>query len=174
MAYANSAVQKKKPRPVGRPRLHPLEAKLDSVAEGALLKKTQRELAELRRDALLGKLVPIAETADKWEGILRTVRGMILALPARIHADMPHLTFEDVETIRRVVRQVLTETSQIAPEEITQAKRETVKAGAAYNFDRMKRERPDLAERVASGELSVSAAAVEAGYRKPPKNAFAV
>ena len=34
---------------------------------------------------------------------------------------------------------------------------------------RLKRDRPDLAERVVSGEISANAAAIQAGFRKPPK-----
>lgn len=39
--------------------------------------------------------------------------------------------------------------------------------GSAYHMRRLERERPDLADRVDHGELSVRAAAVEAGFRKP-------
>jgi len=37
----------------------------------------------------------------------------------------------------------------------------------AYTLDRLKRERPDLFDRVCAGELSPNAAAIEAGWRKP-------
>ena len=40
--------------------------------------------------------------------------------------------------------------------------------GATYALRRLKRDRPDLAERVMSGELSANAAAIEAGFRKKP------
>jgi hypothetical protein len=39
---------------------------------------------------------------------------------------------------------------------------------AAYLVARLKRDAPDLAAKVASGELSANAAAIEAGFRKPP------
>lgn len=38
----------------------------------------------------------------------------------------------------------------------------------AYTLDRLKRERPDLFERVAAKKISANAAAIEAGFRKPP------
>lgn len=38
----------------------------------------------------------------------------------------------------------------------------------AYTLDRLKRERPDLFKRVVAKELSANAAAVTAGWRKPP------
>jgi hypothetical protein len=37
-----------------------------------------------------------------------------------------------------------------------------------YALKRLKRDRPDLAEKVIAGELSTNAAAIEAGFRKPP------
>jgi hypothetical protein len=36
----------------------------------------------------------------------------------------------------------------------------------AYTLDRLRRERPDLFERVKAGEFSANAAAIEAGFRK--------
>jgi hypothetical protein len=39
---------------------------------------------------------------------------------------------------------------------------------ATYALRRLKRDRPDLAEKVITGELSANAAAIEAGFRKPP------
>ena len=44
----------------------------------------------------------------------------------------------------------------------------TVGRGVTYTLRRLKRDRPDLLERVVSGELSANAAAVEAGFRKRP------
>lgn len=38
-----------------------------------------------------------------------------------------------------------------------------------YTKLRLKRDRPDLYERVINGDLSANAAAIEAGFRKPPK-----
>ena len=38
----------------------------------------------------------------------------------------------------------------------------------AYTLDRLDRERPDLLAKVGKGELSANAAAIEAGFRKPP------
>lgn len=39
----------------------------------------------------------------------------------------------------------------------------------AYTVSRLKRERPDLFDRVVNGELSANAAAIEAGWRKKPE-----
>ena len=40
--------------------------------------------------------------------------------------------------------------------------------GVTYTLRRLKRDRPDLLDRVAAGELSANAAAVAAGFRKVP------
>lgn len=44
--------------------------------------------------------------------------------------------------------------------------------GKEYIIGRLKRDRPDLAERVLTGEMSASVAAVEAGFRKRPVTFF--
>jgi hypothetical protein len=44
----------------------------------------------------------------------------------------------------------------------------TVGTTATNTLRRLKRDRPDLAERVVAGEISANAAAIEAGFRKPP------
>ena len=48
-----------------------------------------------------------------------------------------------------------------------------IKTKGGTNLDytklRIKRDRPDLYERVINGDLSANAAAIEAGFRKPPK-----
>jgi hypothetical protein len=41
--------------------------------------------------------------------------------------------------------------------------------GSTYLLRRLKRDRPDLAERVIAGEMSANAAAIEAGFRKKAK-----
>lgn len=41
----------------------------------------------------------------------------------------------------------------------------------AYTLTRLESERPDLYERVCRKELSANAAAIEAGFRKPPGEA---
>jgi hypothetical protein len=41
--------------------------------------------------------------------------------------------------------------------------------GKTYTLRRLARDRPDLLDRIESGELSANAAAIEAGFRKPPQ-----
>ena len=44
------------------------------------------------------------------------------------------------------------------------------KASQRHHLARLRRDRPDLAERVIAGDLSASAAAIEAGFRRPMKS----
>ena len=43
---------------------------------------------------------------------------------------------------------------------------------AEYTLARLKRDHPKLAEKVVKGEMSANAAAIEAGFRKPPLTPF--
>ena len=86
-------------------------------AEAIALKKATRELVEIRRDAIARKLIPIEDIHDAWGAVVRNVRQMMLAIPARCQEEMPHLRFEDFEKFRSIVRAVLTEVAQIMPEQ---------------------------------------------------------
>ena len=84
-------------------------------AESTALKKATRELVEIRRDALARKLISIEDLKEGWGKIIRIVRGLVMAIPARCQAEMPHLKLEDFEKFRSIVRDVLTEASQVMP-----------------------------------------------------------
>ncbi len=79
------------------------------------MKRATRELVELRRDALLRKLISIEELTDAWGEIVRSVRQLAVSIPARCQEAMPHLRFEDFETFRKIVREVLTEPRRSRP-----------------------------------------------------------
>jgi phage terminase Nu1 subunit (DNA packaging protein) len=83
--------------------------------EAAALKRATRELVELRRDTLARKLISREDITDAWGAIIRTIRAMVLAIPARCQEKMPHWSFEDIESIRSIVRAILTEASTIMP-----------------------------------------------------------
>jgi phage terminase Nu1 subunit (DNA packaging protein) len=85
--------------------------------EAAALKKATRELVEIRRDAILKKLIPIEDIRDAWGTIVRNVRAMVLSIPGRCREEMPHLSFEDFEKFRSIVRAVLTEAAGVMPDE---------------------------------------------------------
>jgi phage terminase Nu1 subunit (DNA packaging protein) len=89
---------------------------LNAVDENARLKIVQRNL-ELKNAALEGTLVSVADLTDAWGAIVRTIKAMVLSIPARCQEEMPHLRFEDFEKFRLIVRAVLTEASEIMPDE---------------------------------------------------------
>jgi phage terminase Nu1 subunit (DNA packaging protein) len=93
------------------------EGGLNNVAEAAALKKATRELVEIRRDAILKKLIPIEDIRDAWGTIVRNVRAMVLSIPGRCREEMPHLSFEDFEKFRSIVRAVLTEAAGVMPDQ---------------------------------------------------------
>jgi phage terminase Nu1 subunit (DNA packaging protein) len=64
------------------------------------------------------KLIPIEDVVDAWGAIVRNVRQMMMAIPARCQEEMPYLRFEDFEKFRSIVRAVLTEAAQIMPEQV--------------------------------------------------------
>jgi phage terminase Nu1 subunit (DNA packaging protein) len=90
---------------------------LNAVDENARLKIVQRKNYELKNAALEAKLISIPELTDAWGAIVRTIKAMILSLPAAYHEKLPHLPFEDVETIRKVAHKVLAEASRMMPDE---------------------------------------------------------
>jgi terminase small subunit / prophage DNA-packing protein len=89
---------------------------LNAVDENARLKIVMRQNYEFKNAALEGKLISLPELTDSWGAIVRTIKAMILSLPARYHEKLPHLPFEDVETIRKVTHKALAETSRMLPE----------------------------------------------------------
>jgi phage terminase Nu1 subunit (DNA packaging protein) len=93
------------------------ESRLDNIAESAALKRATRELIEIKRDAIGRKLISIEELTDAWQAILRNVRGLALSIPSRLQEAMPHLNFEDFETVRRVIHAALNDASEYLPEE---------------------------------------------------------
>jgi terminase small subunit / prophage DNA-packing protein len=89
---------------------------LNAVDENARLKIAMRKNYELKNAALEGRLISIAEMTDAWSAIVRTIKAMVLSIPARCQEKMPHLKIDDYETFRVVVREVLTEAATIMPD----------------------------------------------------------
>lgn len=69
-----------------------------------------REAADklaLQNAAARGELVPAKDVASAWAGVLRDVRAMLLAVPSRCGASLPHLTPHDVTAIDREIKSAL-------------------------------------------------------------------
>lgn len=73
------------------------------------LVREQADREGIRNATARGELVSAAEVEARWTSILTDVRSATLALPARIHSAMPHLSAADVVTIDRAVRDMLSE-----------------------------------------------------------------
>lgn len=82
------------------------------TAERARLAKEQADHAALKNAALRRELVPAAEVAATWGGIVRQVRSRLLAVPARLRQGLAHLTARDVEAIDAEIRRALEELSE--------------------------------------------------------------
>lgn len=79
------------------------------TAERLRLVREQADRAELQNRALRGELVPAAEVEAEWAAIATALRARLLAMPARVHQRLPHLTVAEVAALDREVRDALTE-----------------------------------------------------------------
>lgn len=69
--------------------------------------QARAELHEIKVHMLKGDLIEIADVRRTWEGIARDVQAAVLAVPARLLAERPSLTPEDVAAIDAALRQAL-------------------------------------------------------------------
>ena len=90
---------------------------LNAVDENARLKIVQRKNYELKNATLEGSLVNMDDLTEAWGVVVGTIKAMVLSIPSRCQEKLPHLPFEDVETIRKVAHKVLAETSRMMPNE---------------------------------------------------------
>lgn len=81
----------------------------DVVKENALLKQSQRSLAELKAARLRGDLVSRAEIFPLWAEAVKDFRAIVLSMPARAQAALPHLVPSEVEALKRTAREALNE-----------------------------------------------------------------
>ena len=79
------------------------------AAELAQLKAAQRQLVEMKIAQMRGDTISVAETELLWGTLVRDVRSMILSLPVRAKGELPHLLPSEIEVLKRVARQMLTE-----------------------------------------------------------------
>ena len=79
------------------------------TAQRLRLVREQADRAELQNRALRGELVPAADVEAEWAAVATALRARLLALPARVHQRLPHLTAAEVAALDREVRDALTE-----------------------------------------------------------------
>lgn len=87
------------------------DGKIDVVAEGALLKRVQREEVELRIAKLKGSLIELADVEPTWERIVMVVRQHVLRIPSLARQRISTLTGQDAKILDELVRSVLEEAS---------------------------------------------------------------
>jgi phage terminase Nu1 subunit (DNA packaging protein) len=78
------------------------------VTERRRLLKSQADLAETRSKIDDGALVETAVVLDRWSTRLRGVRSLVMAVPSRASARIPHMTKSDVNQLDDIVRAKLT------------------------------------------------------------------
>jgi phage terminase Nu1 subunit (DNA packaging protein) len=79
-----------------------------AVSGRARLAMAQAEAQEMKNRLARRELVPESEVEAAWSEIVLRTRTAILAQPARLSAELPHLTRHDVSTIDRSLRDALT------------------------------------------------------------------
>jgi phage terminase Nu1 subunit (DNA packaging protein) len=80
-----------------------------TVNERLRILRARADLAELKAKFDAGEMLEVSLTEGEWSTTLRTVRSLMMALPSRIAAQVPHLDRRDISEIDLEVREVLTE-----------------------------------------------------------------
>jgi terminase small subunit / prophage DNA-packing protein len=76
--------------------------------ERSRLAAAQADAQELKNKIALGKLVDASEVESTWASIVISCRDAVLAAPARIASDLPHLTPYDLTVVDKHLRMALT------------------------------------------------------------------
>jgi terminase small subunit / prophage DNA-packing protein len=77
--------------------------------ERARLAKEQADAQALKNARLRGDLVEAVEVERAWSDVLRQLRARLLAIPARLRADLPDLDRDAATALDRALRDTLTE-----------------------------------------------------------------
>src|SRR3712207_1212601 len=92
------------------------DGKHDVAAESAQLKAAQRRLTELKIAKEQGDLISTSELLEIWGDLIKDVRAMMLSMPARVQGELPHLVASEVETLKRLSREMLGELKALGGE----------------------------------------------------------
>src|SRR3954470_7670256 len=92
------------------------DGKHDVAAESAQLKAAQRRLTELKIAKEQGDLISTSELLELWGDLVKDVRVMMLSMPARVQGELPHLVASEVETLKRLAREMLAELNALGGE----------------------------------------------------------
>lgn len=80
---------------------------LDPVRENALLKRSQRELNEIRKSEAEGRLIPLEAIEPAWARVATATRAAVLGVPGRLRFRLPHLTAHDGKVAEEICRDAL-------------------------------------------------------------------
>jgi phage terminase Nu1 subunit (DNA packaging protein) len=76
----------------------------------------QRRINEIRLARLEGQMFDMADIKAMWGAIMVAVRQMVLAIPSRCAAELPHLTRHDLAVMERECGEILRMNSLANPE----------------------------------------------------------
>ena len=79
------------------------------TAERARLAKEQADAQAIKNAKLRGDLVDATEVERAWSDILRQVKARLLAIPARLRAELPEVEASIFHAMDRALRDALTE-----------------------------------------------------------------
>src|SRR5829696_1698580 len=92
------------------------DGKHDVAAESAQLKAAQRRLTELKIAKEQGDLISTSALLEIWGDLVKDVRAMMLSMPGRVQGELPHLVPSEVETLKRIAREMLGELKALGGE----------------------------------------------------------
>lgn len=81
----------------------------DVAMEGALLKRSQRELNEIAIAEKRGDLISRAAVKNTWTSIARVLRANVMGIATKVAFELPHLTAHDREVIKEACADALTD-----------------------------------------------------------------
>jgi len=88
---------------------------LDAQFELAALRKTQRELLEIRKQEASRELLPADDAVRAWSAVLVMFRNRMLLVPQRLRSRVPDMPGEVFDELMHLVREALTELSRSDP-----------------------------------------------------------
>jgi phage terminase Nu1 subunit (DNA packaging protein) len=80
----------------------------DAPNERSRLAAAQADAQELKNQIARSKLVSAAEVESTWATIVTMTRDAVLATPARIQSELPHLSAFDLTVVDKHLREALT------------------------------------------------------------------
>lgn len=92
------------------------DGELDLTEERAKLARAQTEEKELKNAVLRNELIPADDVLDHWAQQVVKTKTHLRALPHQVKSEVPHLTVEEVECVKRLVERALNELADGLPD----------------------------------------------------------